>query len=223
MTSLPSFVELMASLGLDQTTKIPDLQPHSALSSPSTSPQLIGAGMPMRSRSKSSQSLRDSSRTRVARYSPYSSTIPSSRRDSISSVSSLEHEQSPTRAISPSKPTSPRRVSRRPANNLSINIYGSASDLAVNTPISSYVRRKTPGASPTSPTFPHEFRDSPTISPMPMTVPTLPAFWHKSSPSSLPTTRDTESPTTENCSSGEVAKTHRRSRRSIGTRISTPP
>ncbi|KAG6890907.1 hypothetical protein C0995_000864 [Termitomyces sp. Mi166 len=194
MTSLPSFVELMASLGLDQTTKSPDHRPQSTFSSPSASPRLMGAGMPMRSRSKSTQSLKESKRDR-----------------------------SPMRAISPSsRSVSPPRFSRRSANKLSVNPYGSASDLAANTPISSYVRRKTPGASPTSPTFPHESRDSLPISPMPMTVPTLPAFWPNSSSGSFPTTKGTESPTLESYSLSDIAKNHRRGRRSVGTRISTP-
>ncbi|KAG5723585.1 hypothetical protein E4T56_gene18137 [Termitomyces sp. T112] len=223
MTSLPSFVELMASLGLDQSTKTSDHRPQSqsALSSPSTSPRLIGAGI--HSRSRSTQSLRESSRSRTTRYSPYSPVIPTPRRDSLSSASScsLQRDQSPVRAISSSpRDASPRRFSRRSTNNLSVNVYGSASDLAANTPISSYVRRKTPGASPTSPTFSHESRDSSPVSPVPMTVPKLPAFCSGSFPT---TTRDIESLTFETHSAAEAAKTDRRGRRSVGTRISTPP
>jgi len=52
----------------------------------------------------------------------------------------------------PSSPSSLRP--RRSSNRLTINIYGSTSDLPANTPISGYLRRKTPGASPTSPGFP---------------------------------------------------------------------
>ena len=43
---------------------------------------------------------------------------------------------------------------RRSSNRLTINIHGSTSDLPAYTPISGYLRRKTPGASPTSPDFP---------------------------------------------------------------------
>lgn len=74
MTTLPSFVELMESLGLDQTTKTPDQASPSTNSSPSSSPRLASATAPLHGRSKSSQSLRDANATRqrIARYSPYS-------------------------------------------------------------------------------------------------------------------------------------------------------
>ncbi|KAF8076207.1 hypothetical protein FPV67DRAFT_403045 [Lyophyllum atratum] len=231
MTSLPSFVELMASLGLDQTINTPDQMPKSSLSSPSASPRLMGAAMPLHSRSKSTQSLRESTRSKVARYSPYSPYSPvfsASRRGSLSSVSScsLERDCSPLRAISSSpRAASAPRLSRRSANKLSVNVYGSVSDLAANTPISSYVRRKTPGTSPTSPTFPQESRDSPP--PMPVTVPTLPAFWPNSANSdSFPITpNDSESISFDkDYSFGYATKTHsRRHHRHVGIRISTPP
>lgn len=228
MTSLPSFVELMASLGLDQTTKTLDQTPKSSLSSPSTSPRLVGAAVPLHSRSKSIQSLRESTRPRVVRYSPYSPVLSTSRRGSLSSVSScsLERDRSPLRAISSSpRAASSPRLSRRSTNKLSVNVYDSASDLAANTPISSYVRRKTPGTSPTSPTFSQESRDSPP--PMPVTVPTLPTFWPNSANSdSFPITpNDSESISFENdYSFGDATKTRsRHHRRHVGIRISTPP
>ncbi|KAF5388204.1 hypothetical protein D9615_000229 [Tricholomella constricta] len=230
MTALPSFVELMASLGLDQNTKTPDQTPKSSHSSPSASPRLAGAVVPLHSRSKSIQSLRESSRPRVARYSPYSPVLATSRRGSLSSVSScsLERDPSPLRAFSsPPRSASSPRFSRRPMNKLSVNVYGSASDLAANTPISSYVRRKTPGASPTSPTFSQGSRDSPPASPMPVTVPTLPTLWPNSANSdSFPITpNDPEPVSFENdYSFGDATKTHsRRHRRHVGIRISTPP
>ncbi|KAG6855030.1 hypothetical protein C0991_005959 [Blastosporella zonata] len=217
----------MASLGLDQDTKIPDQRAQSTFSSPSASPRLMGAGVPMHSRSKSTHSLRESSRPKFARYSPYSPVISASRRGSLSSVSScsLERDGSPLRSISASpRPTSPPRLSRRPMNKLSVNVYGSASDLSANTPISSYVRRKTPGTSPTSPTFSHDSRESTPASPMPVSVPTLPALWPNSANSdSFPTTpKDYES--LENYSFGDATKSHSRRRcRNVGIRISTPP
>lgn len=123
MTSLPSFVELMASLGLDQATKTPDQTLHSSNSSPSSSPRFAGAVVPLHARSKSIQSLRDTSvtRQRVARYSPYSPVLvceflhlfddclfpynqSATRRGSLSSMSSssLESDRSPLR-VSPIK------------------------------------------------------------------------------------------------------------------------
>ncbi|GLB33628.1 hypothetical protein LshimejAT787_0105120 [Lyophyllum shimeji] len=228
MTSLPSFVELMASLGLDQTTKTPDRTPKSSLSSPSTSPRLVGAALPFHSRSKSNQSLRESSRPRATRYSPYSPVLSASRRGSLSSVSScsLDRDRSPLRAISSSpRAASSPRLSRRSTNKLSVNVYGSTSDLPANTPISSYVRRKTPGASPTSPTFPYESRDSPP--PMPVLVPTLPSFWPNSANSdSFPVTpNDAESISYDkDYSFGDATKSRsHRHRRHAGIRISTPP
>lgn len=120
-------------------------------------------------------------------------------------------------------------------NKLSVNTYGSASDLAANTPISTYVRRKTPGASPTSPTFPHEARNySRSESPMPMTVPILPTLLPSSASSeSFPITpSDSESLPYEidyriyaRNSFGDISQAGKQSRRPphAGTRISTPP
>ncbi|RDB22564.1 hypothetical protein Hypma_010388 [Hypsizygus marmoreus] len=237
MTSLPSFVELMASLGLDQVTKNPDQMPKSSVSSPSSSPRPTGAIVPLHTRN-SMQSLRDTNltRPRVARYAPYSPVVSATRRGSISSISSssLERDRSPLRSYSASpRPPSSPRFSRRPMNKLSVNVYGSVSDLAANTPISSYVRRKTPGTSPTSPTFSLESRcDSPPVSPVPLTVPTLPTLYpHSATSDSFPITpSDSEMLSFENDPSlytfGDAPKAKslsRRPRRSVGVRISTPP
>ncbi|KAG6837941.1 hypothetical protein H0H93_008335 [Arthromyces matolae] len=194
MASLPSFVELMASLGLNQTTKTPDYPSKSTFSSPSASPRLIGAAMPSHSRSKSTQSLRDSaSRAKISRYSPYSTNV-------------TDIHQS--------------------MNELSVNVYGSVSDLAANTPISSYVRRKTPGGSPTSPTFSsHERDDSPPPpTPLiPVTVPTIPNLWPTSASSDTFPLTPKDSELLDDYSFGEAVKGHRRGRHSVGIRISTPP
>ncbi|KAF9469064.1 hypothetical protein BDZ94DRAFT_1245278 [Collybia nuda] len=239
MTTLPSFVELMASLGLEASTKILDQMP-STRSSPSSSPRPAIITAPLYSRSKSTQSLRDASTTRqrVARYTPYSPVLSSARRGSLSSLSSTSSEidRSPLRACSTSpRTTSSPRLSRRSLNKLSVNIYGSVSDLAANTPISTYVRRKTPGASPTSPTFPHEGRNyTRSESPMPVAVPTLPALLPSSENlETLPITpSDSESVPDEVDSriyserpSVDAPQGGNRSRRShhAGTRISTPP
>lgn len=70
-TTLPSFVELMASLGLDPA------QERSPSSSPSSSPRVPSVTPPSPSKSRSNPSLRDAaaSRNRLARYSPYSPVI----------------------------------------------------------------------------------------------------------------------------------------------------
>lgn len=86
MTTLPSFVELMATLGLDPATKAPENPSPSPSPSPSppssaeSSPRLsIFTTAPSPIRAKSSPALRDSgsSRSRAARYSPYSSGLVS--------------------------------------------------------------------------------------------------------------------------------------------------
>ncbi|KAG7097147.1 hypothetical protein E1B28_004525 [Marasmius oreades] len=190
MTTLPSFVELMTTLGIDNMSSEPT--PSSSSSqppSPRTGRLTLPASSPTRSRS--SPALRDqASRSRTARYTPYSPTVSSStRRGSVSSVSSSSSEMS-QRAGSPRASSSARFRRRSTSNRLTINVFGSSTDLAANTPISSYVRRKTPVTSPTSPTFSRESSDPP----MPFTLPTLPPFLPQSSGSdSFPKTPDSES------------------------------
>ncbi|KAJ7742435.1 hypothetical protein DFH07DRAFT_40874 [Mycena maculata] len=200
MTTLPSFVELMSSLGLDQTAPAPEQAASpSPCSSPSSSPRMPSVTPPSPIKSRSSPSLRDAGapRNRLARYSPYSPVFQlSSRRGSLSSVSSSssDYERPTVRAYStsPHPPSSPR-ARKRHGNNLSVNVYGSSSDLSANTPISTYVRRKTPGASPTSPTFPREALDSPSASPMPFSIPTLPSLFPRSASSeSFPLTPNSD-------------------------------
>ncbi|KAJ6629165.1 hypothetical protein B0H10DRAFT_2209090 [Mycena sp. CBHHK59/15] len=76
MTTLPSFVELMSSLGLDQAaTPAPERSTSSSpRSSPSSSPRMPSVTPPSPTKSRSSPSLRDAGapRNRLARYSPYS-------------------------------------------------------------------------------------------------------------------------------------------------------
>ncbi|KAF5393871.1 hypothetical protein D9757_000187 [Collybiopsis confluens] len=183
MTTLPSFVELMASLGINATSEHSEDQtvPSSSSSSPSPSPSPKSPGLsPTSLRSKSSPSLRDqASRPRLARYSPYSSTFISARRrgsvSSVSSSSSSSDTDGVSERSSSCSPTlcapSPRHRKRR-HNKLIVNIYGSSTDLSANTPISTYVRRKTPGTSPSSPSFPRELREFS----KPFIIPSLPAF-----------------------------------------------
>ncbi|KAJ6539175.1 hypothetical protein B0H19DRAFT_961310 [Mycena capillaripes] len=216
MTTLPSFVELMSSLGLDQTAPAPERSTSSSpRSSPSSSPRMPSVTPPSPTKSRSSPSLRDAgaSRNRLARYSPYSPVFVS-----------LAY------STSPHPPSSPRSRKRH-GNNLTVNVYGSNSDLSANTPISTYVRRKTPGASPTSPTFPREALDSPSSSPMPFSIPTLPSLFPRSASSdSFPLTpnSDVEHPPSERSSPNylskplpDVIEIHRGYH--TGVRISSPP
>ncbi|TRM68287.1 hypothetical protein BD626DRAFT_534396 [Schizophyllum amplum] len=228
-TPLPSFVELMATLGLDskQSGHQPGSPPSrqhsrsSSMSSPiptitTTSPPPPPRMAPMKA--KSTPSLREASvlRSKGARFAPYSPTT--STRRGISSSPELEVRQ-------------PLRMRRR-ADNLTVRVHGSAYDspprLGASTPISSYVRRKTP----TSPAFRES--STPALSPMGLTLPTLPSFF-PSSPSSAgsapltPDTTDTEAmhtasgpPTKASLDTAEIA-IHPRRVYPCGIRISTPP
>ncbi|TFK76085.1 hypothetical protein BDN72DRAFT_365827 [Pluteus cervinus] len=234
-TTLPSFVELMASLGLEQAAGKSETIPSSPRSSPPSSPRSLNQPAQSPTRARSNSSLRDTSIShyRVARYSPYTPTFPTSdRRGSASSISSVsstssEREGSPFSSYS----SSPRLASKMPRRHkLSIRLYGSASELPANTPISTYVRRKTPGTSPTSPTFPHGSRDgtSPSNSPMPFSLPTLPPMFPRSpSSDSFPLTPDDvdQLPPSPEFSQRSILDPNfsRKSRRHIGVRISTPP
>ncbi|KAJ3920179.1 hypothetical protein F5877DRAFT_77342 [Lentinula edodes] len=198
MTTLPSFVELMASLGINAKAGQPEraCTPSSPDSSPSSSPKLLGEPTPSL-QSKSSPSLRDQGRrSRSTRFSPYSSTFISARRrssispDSSSSssdtdglserVSVFQNSTYLTNAqqsssCSPTLRSSSLRTRKRAQNKLIVNVFGSSPDLSANTPISSYVRRKTPGTSPSSPSFPRDFGQAREFS-KPFIMPTLPSF-----------------------------------------------
>jgi len=163
MTTLPSFVELMSSL---------DKHSERSSSPTSTSSSAPSSPHPVTTRPILQDHI-SPSRHRVARYSPY---LLFTRRGSLPSASHTTTEFHQPRASS----TSPRLLSspgvrKRNGTTLSTNIYGSVSDLTANTPISTYVRRKTPSISPTSPTFPPD--DSATSSLMPFSLPTLPSLF----------------------------------------------
>ncbi|KAH8834112.1 hypothetical protein DL96DRAFT_1703741 [Flagelloscypha sp. PMI_526] len=183
MTSLPSFVELMATLGLESKQDSTSEHSSSPFSSPSCSPRLsVTAPSPTHTRSRSNPNAREASiamRARSARFSPYAPNNTSGRRGSTASASDFEP---PNRALS-SSPRS-RRLRRIASAHLTVNVYDSASDLSANTPISSYVRRKTPGGSPTGSIFSSHSsnsssrNESPSHSPslMPFSIPTLPTL-----------------------------------------------
>ncbi|KAF8165153.1 hypothetical protein B0H34DRAFT_793578 [Crassisporium funariophilum] len=241
MAALPSFVELMASLGLEQATPapVPEQSP-----SPPSSPGSPRAGcITAPARASSSPSLREvATRHHVSRYSPYSPAVSfTRRRGSLSSVSSSsDFELSPLSATFsiPSRPP-PSSRSRKSRNKLCINIYGSSSDLAADTPISTYARRKTPGTSPTSPTFIRDDSgyESSSPTPMPFSIPSLPMLLPNSGSSeSFPNTptSDVELGDFGRASPAYGVKPlpdtsegnsyyYRYIRRRTGVRISTPP
>ncbi|TFK93865.1 hypothetical protein K466DRAFT_477652 [Polyporus arcularius HHB13444] len=201
MTTLPSFVELMASLGLGGPDDAPAPAKlavrHSRSSSHSSSASAFSASssnVPSATSNiysiqhKHSPSIVVSShegsperdvpgdirRSRATtRYSPYGS-ISHSRKASMPILNAERTLEHPARALSTSPRLSPisasfrGRRSRRPDN-----LILSETDSMAYTPISSYLRRKTPQNSPTSPTF---FRERTTSISHPLTIPALPTL-----------------------------------------------
>ncbi|KAI9001198.1 hypothetical protein BD414DRAFT_25716 [Trametes punicea] len=197
-TTLPSFVELMASLGLGGPDDAPEPSKsnarHSRSSSHSSSISHLSASSsivsPANSNIYSSPSPAivvssqegsperdlpyDIRRSRATtRYSPYGS-ISHSRKASMPVLNAERTYERPIRALSTSPRLSPistsfrGRRSKRPDN-----LPLSDADLMAYTPISSYVRRKTPQNSPTSPTF---ARDRDAAMSHPLTIPALPTL-----------------------------------------------
>ncbi|KAJ3485363.1 hypothetical protein NLI96_g5029 [Meripilus lineatus] len=208
MTALPSFVELMASLGLDGSPK-PEERPLPHHHSRSSSYSSISSVASRSSSNHSSSNLSpyrngspaivieqtDSPTTATprdwemerrrsrTRYSPYSPPISHTRRGSMPAITGDE-EDGPSRALSSSPcPPLPQRSIGRRSSALGLTTTHSRrpeklslvdADLLGNTPISTFVRRRTPQSSPISPTFPHRKRSS---SPShPVIIPQLPTF-----------------------------------------------
>ncbi|KAF9569487.1 hypothetical protein CPC08DRAFT_718304 [Agrocybe pediades] len=239
MASLPSFIELMASLGLEQGTPSSTVVKQSSSSSTASPqpPSLPGSpragSINAPSRSSSSPSIRETTaRHHASRFSPYSPAVSlTRRRGSLSSVSSSSDFDSPVSATFyvPSLPTATRP--RRYRNKLSVNTYGSSSDLNADTPISTYVRRKTPGTSPTSPTFNNPADsgyESSSPPPMPFSIPSLPVLLpHSASSESFPDTLSSDIDIVDADRSSALANIadsdyYRFIRRRTGTRISRP-
>ncbi|KAI0786366.1 hypothetical protein C8Q75DRAFT_269474 [Abortiporus biennis] len=206
MTALPSFVELMASLGLNNESdnSRPRSQHSRSSSYSSTSSALSRSSSNVPSQPQPSPSLNgspaiiisqqrttslptewDSERRRHrSRYSPYSSPISHVRRGSMPSFPHEEQrKEQPSRALSSSPcPSMPVRTVERRSSALGLSsrrpekLALMDSDLVANMPISSFVRRKTPQSSPISPTFPHRAKKRSVNSPHPVTLPTLPSF-----------------------------------------------
>ncbi|KAI0771866.1 hypothetical protein BD413DRAFT_604019 [Trametes elegans] len=205
-TTLPSFVELMASLGLggpddaSESAK-PPASRHSRTSSHSSSISHLSASSSIVSPPTSNIYSRDNThalphspaivvsshepsperdlpcdirRSRATtRYSPYG-TISHSRKASMPVLNAERTYERPIRALSTSPRLSPistsfrGRRARQPKN-----LPLGDADLMAYTPISSYVRRKTPQNSPTSPTF---ARDRETATAHPLSIPALPTL-----------------------------------------------
>lgn len=133
-------------------------------------------------------------------------------------------------SCSPTLRSSSPRIRRRAHSKVIGNVFGSSTDLSANTPISSYVRRKTPGTSPSSPSFPRESSDSREFS-KPFTIPCLPSFLPRSASSeNFPVTPTSELDTDLSERDPrlsdyniEVDIMSRRSRLHTGIRISTSP
>ena len=114
--------------------------------------------------------------------------------------------------------------------------YGSSSDLTADTPISTYVRRKTPGTSPTSPSFTPDsgYESSSSVTAMPFSIPSLPDLLANSSSSeAVPDSPTSDSEFEDHVQTSFKSGVKRTSksnngscrivRRPTGVRISVPP
>ncbi|KAG9317199.1 hypothetical protein JVU11DRAFT_1392 [Chiua virens] len=164
---LPSFIELMASLGLDNDTKssTPRITTSRSRSGSSSSVSSRGSSNPGCSPVSPSFNVSfetiprevdidrrlGHSRLRVARFSPYGSPNSSARQSSSTSLAtSTEEVENGRRSTSPRLSSSPARNRPSPLQSAK-----NSRELHATTPISSYARRRTPQNSPTAATFPH--------------------------------------------------------------------
>lgn len=162
MAAVPSFIELMASLGLDSDSKSSSRLLVSPTRFRSGSCSSTSSGSSTKDQSPTSPTFNlpfDSSRhpdndrhhcsnrLKAARYTPYISTGTLAKQHSMGSpVVSEEDQDKEPKSTSPSS-SSPRR---RPSP---LRFSKGGRDEHASTPISSYLRRKTPQNSPTVPTF----------------------------------------------------------------------
>ncbi|KAJ3534379.1 hypothetical protein NM688_g7148 [Phlebia brevispora] len=203
MTTLPSFVELMASLGLenrDSSSDSQSLNRHSRSSSYSSSSSIISQTssdsspslvnrVPLHSPSivvsgSPGKDVEMDRRRHHIRYSPYSPAISHIRRGSLPTNVKEEELEDQLRAgsSSPRRLSPPRSVGRRSS---AVGLTNGTkrpqkltldADLIANMPISTFLRRKTPQSSPISPTFPCRSKRSSSPS-LPVSIPTLPTFF----------------------------------------------
>ncbi|KAM6495731.1 hypothetical protein JOM56_008437 [Amanita muscaria] len=146
MTALPSFVDLMSSLGLEQEPHPPLSLPKSPRSPPSTPPD-----SPISDRHPTSpRSRRDATQNKQGsrRFSPYS---PALRRGNLSSKSTPEPEQRDQKHRRQSKEL--LEPESDPSCGLTADSSDTSSDLNVDAPISIYVRKRRSGGCLTSLTY----------------------------------------------------------------------
>lgn len=181
MAALPSFIELMASLGIDDAKPAtPSIVRTRDRSSSCSSCSSLGSSADGWSPIHCARDidpdrrLSASRRVRAVRYSPYISASSTARQSSVVSLSPSQSDQEDSsRSSSPNPPSSPRHT-RRPSP-----LQFSKRERSSITPISSYVRRKTPQNSPVVLTFAQrEYVERPEVitppSLMPMSLPTIP-------------------------------------------------
>ncbi|KAF9535094.1 hypothetical protein CPB83DRAFT_228703 [Crepidotus variabilis] len=223
MAALPSFVELMATLGLSDRPSMPASHLDNSFAQHTQimpeSPRNDSLKSP--ARSSSSPALRDAAARHHSRFSPYSSISQiSKRRGSVSSViSSTDAEPSPRSPTFTFPPRSTTSRTRRYRHRITSS--DSSCDLAADMPISTYVRRKTPGTSPVTPNFDSGYESaSPAHAQMPFSIPTLPVLLSTpANSSSAPASpiSDSESDTKENQNYYRFVRQRR-----TGTRLSAP-
>ncbi|TFY69926.1 hypothetical protein EVJ58_g159 [Rhodofomes roseus] len=190
-TTLPSFVELMATLGLENTPGLPALHKdavpvqvghrvHHSRSSSASSSSSLSSSFSNTVSPRRPLIHAERRRVRAPRFTPYAPCISHMRKRSAPIFIKEEMEEAPVRPLSTSPYLSPT-VPRRASHNALRQSYGrprklvlSQSDLTANTPISTFVRRKTPQASPTSPSFSHRIRKRSCSPVQPVSIPTLP-------------------------------------------------
>ncbi|TDL29285.1 hypothetical protein BD410DRAFT_13896 [Rickenella mellea] len=207
--TLPSFVELMASLGLAKDSEIPGRDQRRSLSA---SPRLTSSPRRYNSFAEVSPSRRDEialpsivvshspplppvrdmepkrrrSSGNIRRFAPYS---PPARRVSLPNVSNPSAERN---CVSRKDSDNVKGHRRRESCNATIHeaemecdntpepvskpvpVSITTSTSASFTPISTYIRRRSPTASPTTKSFTQLPRNSPSIAPVPVSLPTLP-------------------------------------------------
>lgn len=166
MPALPSFIELMASLGLDSDLNPPKSCISASRSRSGSCSSVSSLGSSNRDHSPTSSTFslpsdvlpRDldvdrrypSTRSKVARYTPYMPAVASLAKK-LSKTSLNSHKEDPNGESSSHKPSSspPRR---RPSP---LRFPKSEREDPASTPISSYLRRRTPQNSPTVAAFTH--------------------------------------------------------------------
>ncbi|KAI0346743.1 hypothetical protein BDW22DRAFT_1424868 [Trametopsis cervina] len=227
-TTLPSFVELMASLGLENNKEVADeeiMRRHSRSSSYSSTSSFVSQSSSSAAQADSSlessprivvssdppRELEVDRRRHRTRFSPYAPAISHIRRVSLPDAVRAEHQTTRSQSTSPSPGSpSPNYVGRR-ASTLSLSSGRRPEkltldpDFVANTPISTFLRRKTPQSSPISPTFPHRRKRSSSPS-LPVIIPSLPTFCFSPQPSLMSgnISSDTDDEIMSDASSGHL-------------------